>query len=101
MIHVTNLGNLALPFAIVLDKSALELNMSASKMLQSVLKLDSRSLGLGTDSLSANRNLKLLLAEVHLSRERAVRLPFAACAWRSLLKHLVDLLERETLGLRY
>lgn len=41
----------------------------------------------------------MLLAKVHLSRECAVRLPLAARARRGLLEHLIDLFERETLGL--
>tara|TARA_R110002003_G_scaffold1113_3_gene22427 strand:- start:16067 stop:16372 length:306 start_codon:yes stop_codon:yes gene_type:complete len=53
---------------------------------------------LGTDVLE--RDLDVLLTKVHLSRKRAVGLPVARGAGSSLLKHLVDLLESKTLGLR-
>jgi len=52
--------------------------------------------------LSSNvlkRNLDVLLAQVHLRSEGAVGLPLARGAGSSLLKHLVDLLEGEALGL--
>lgn len=62
-------------------------------------RLDSRDL-VGGSLLSANRNLNVLLAKVHLSGKGAVGLPLARGAGSSLLKHLVDLLEGKTLGLR-
>lgn len=37
---------------------------------------------------------------MHLRGEGAVRLPLAGCTGSCLLKHLVDLLESKTLGLR-
>lgn len=46
------------------------------------------------------RNLNVLLAEVHLRCESAVWLPLAGCAGSGLLQHLVDLLESKTLSLR-
>lgn len=45
------------------------------------------------------RNLNMLLAKVHLSRESGVWLPLARGAGSRLLQHLVDLLEGKTLGL--
>ena len=42
----------------------------------------------------------MLLAQVHLSSESAVRLPLARGARSRLFEHLIDLLEGETLGLR-
>ena len=41
-----------------------------------------------------------LVDETHISREGRVRHPLAGVARGSLLEHAVDLLERETLGLR-
>ncbi len=61
--------------------------------------LDGAGLGLGSDSLSANRDLEVLLAKVHLCREGGGGLPHARGSGRALLEHLVDLLECETLGL--
>lgn len=43
---------------------------------------------------------RTLLKEAHLSSEGRVRNPFAGVAGADLLKHFVDLLEGETLGLR-
>jgi hypothetical protein len=60
------------------------------------IRLDSR--GLGTDVLDGD--LDVLLSEVHLTSESAVRLPLAGGAGSGLLQHLVDLLEGEALGLR-
>lgn len=45
------------------------------------------------------RNLDVLLAEVHLGGEGGVGLPLARGAGSGLLQHLVDLLEGKTLGL--
>lgn len=42
----------------------------------------------------------MLLSQVHLASESGVGLPLAGGAGSALLKHLVDLLESETLGLR-
>jgi hypothetical protein len=55
---------------------------------------------LGGNSLGVDWGLEVLLDEVHLRSEGAVRLPLAAGAGRSLLKHLVYLLKSETIGLR-
>lgn len=46
-----------------------------------------------------DRDLNVLLGEVHLSSESAVWLPLAGSARSALLQHLVDLLESKTLGL--
>lgn len=45
------------------------------------------------------RNLKVLLAKVHVRGKSAVRLPSTRSTGSSLLEHLVDLLESKTLGL--
>lgn len=71
-------------------------------LLQPLMKphggLDGGSLSLGGNVLSADWDLEVLLTEVHLRSKGAVRLPLARSAGRSLLKHLVDLLEGKTLG---
>jgi hypothetical protein len=56
------------------------------------LALDLLDTSLGDDSL--------LICHSHLSGEGAVRHPLAGCHWGSLLKHTIDLLQCETLGLR-
>jgi hypothetical protein len=45
-------------------------------------------------------DLDVLLGEMHLTSEGAVRLPLARVAGSGLLQHLVDLLEGETLSFR-
>ncbi len=50
--------------------------------------------------LGSDGDLNVLLIKVHLSSEGAVGLPSARSTGSSLLKHLVDLLEGKTLGLR-
>jgi len=62
------------------------------------LLLGNDGLGLGLGGGAAS-NCDTLLGETHFLRECGVRDPFGRCAWVGLLQHLVDLLERETLGL--
>jgi hypothetical protein len=60
-------------------------------------RLDGRGV-LGSDVLDGD--LDVLLGEMHLTSEGAVRLPLARVAGSGLLQHLVDLLEGETLSFR-
>jgi hypothetical protein len=60
-------------------------------------RLDGRGV-LGNDVLDGD--LDVLLGEMHLTSEGAVRLPLARVAGSGLLQHLVDLLEGETLSFR-
>ena len=62
------------------------------------MSLDCGSLMLGSNGFE--RDLKMLLAKMHISRKGAVRLPLAGGTGSTLLKHLVDLLESETLSFR-
>lgn len=55
--------------------------------------------GLGLHGLSSYRDFDVLVRKVHFSSEGRVRLPLARGAGSSLLQHLVDLLERQALGL--
>jgi len=50
--------------------------------------------------LGSDGNLNRLLRDVHLLSEGGVGLPLGRGARLGLLQHLVDLLEREALGLR-
>lgn len=59
--------------------------------------LSSRGLVLSGNVL--DRDLNVLLGEVHLSCEGAMWLPLARGARSALLQHLVNLLECKTLGL--
>ena len=55
-------------------------------------------LALGSQNI-LERNLDVLLGQVHLGSKSAVGLPLAGCTGGGLLQHLVDLLEGEALGL--